>query len=303
MGHAGELHAHGANRTFRVLGGFDGSFRRRAELDLAVRAAFAGAHFISVDAPLVTQYLTPTADKASNAQLRYRLLLVEKHRDYLKEKRCYAGAWCYVHAQFHRSRDGPWRLWYLAALIVFPWRVSLRRIRGSSLARSSTTVSRMDRPGLIGRTDSRAELLSEAKHARVLGTRRRASTDRVIVLNCFGRGGSGIVWRMIGSSPDVIMTRNEWHVAVFGEKGGCVGHLWRCVGQRPSDRLAPFQRYALGKTREMQRPVDVAAKPDARSLVVKLMDYHLVFAQTIGASFERATFSTSRDTRTASARV
>jgi glycosyltransferase involved in cell wall biosynthesis len=119
--------------AFRALGGFDGRFRRRAELDLAVCAAFAGAHFISVDAPLVTQYLTPTADKASNALLRYRLLLVEKHRDYLKQKRCYAGAWCYMHAQFHRSRHGPWRLWYLAALIVFPWRVSLRRIRGASM--------------------------------------------------------------------------------------------------------------------------------------------------------------------------
>lgn len=119
--------------TFRALGGFDGSFRRRAELDLAVRAAFAGAHFISVDAPLVTQYLTPTADKAGDAQLRYRLLLVEKHRDYLKEKRCYAGAWCHMHARFHRSRHGRWRLWYLAALILFPWRVSLRQIRGSSV--------------------------------------------------------------------------------------------------------------------------------------------------------------------------
>ena len=119
--------------TFRVLGGFDGSFRRRAELDLAVRAAFAGAHFISVDAPLVTQYLTPTAHKASNALLRYRLLLVEKHRDYLKQKRCYAGARCFMHAQFHRSRHGPWRLWYLAALILFPWRLSLRRIRDSSV--------------------------------------------------------------------------------------------------------------------------------------------------------------------------
>jgi glycosyltransferase involved in cell wall biosynthesis len=119
--------------AFRHLGGFDGRFRRRAELDLAVRAAFAGTHFISVDAPLVTQYLTPTADKAGDAQLRYRLLLVEKYRDYLKEKRCYAGARCYMHARFHRSRDGRWRLWYLAALILFPWRVSLRRIRSSSV--------------------------------------------------------------------------------------------------------------------------------------------------------------------------
>jgi glycosyltransferase involved in cell wall biosynthesis len=121
------------SETLRALGGFDGTFRRRAEFDLAVRAAFAGAHFISVDAPLVTQYLTPTPDKAGDAQLRYRLLLVEKHRDYLKKKRCYAGAWCYMHARFHRSRHGRWRLWYLAALILFPWRVSLRRITSSSV--------------------------------------------------------------------------------------------------------------------------------------------------------------------------
>lgn len=119
--------------ALRALGGFDGRFRRRAELDLAVRAAFAGAHFVSVDAPLVTQYLTLTPDKAGDAPLRYRLLLLEKHRDYLKQRRCYAGAWCYMHAQFHRSRHGSWRLWYLAALIVFPWRVSLGRIRGSSV--------------------------------------------------------------------------------------------------------------------------------------------------------------------------
>ena len=34
-------------------------------------------------------------------------------------KRCYAGARCYVHARFPRSRDGRWRLWYIAALILF----------------------------------------------------------------------------------------------------------------------------------------------------------------------------------------
>ena len=73
-------------------------------------------------------------------------------------------------------------------------------------------------------------------------------------------------------------------------EGGCAGRSLRCVGQRPSDRPRHSSGTRCGKTREMQRPVDVATKPDARSLVVKLMDYHLVFAQTIGASFERATF-------------
>ena len=122
-------------QALRDLGSFDARFRRCAELDFAVRAALAGSHFISVDAPLVTQYLTPTADKAGEVRLRYRLLLVEKHRAYLKEKRCYAGAWCYMHARFHRTRHGRWRLWYLAALVLFPWRVSLRRITGSSVLR------------------------------------------------------------------------------------------------------------------------------------------------------------------------
>jgi GT2 family glycosyltransferase len=119
--------------AFRALGGFDGRFRRRAELDLAVRAAFAGAHFVSVDVPLVTQYLTPTADKAGDAILRYRLLLLKKHEAYLKERRSYVGAWCYVHARFYRSQRRQWRLWYLAALVCFPWHVSWGRLKHSSL--------------------------------------------------------------------------------------------------------------------------------------------------------------------------
>jgi glycosyltransferase involved in cell wall biosynthesis len=119
--------------ALRDLGGFDLQFRRCAELDLAVRAALKGAHFISVDAPLVTQYLTPTADKADNADLRYRLLLVKKHRGYLKEKRCVAGAWCYMHARFYRERKWPWRLWYVSALVCFPWHLSWERLKRSSL--------------------------------------------------------------------------------------------------------------------------------------------------------------------------
>ena len=51
-----------------------------------------------------------------------------------------------------------------------------------------------------------------------------APPDRVIVLNCFGRGGSGIVWRMHRRLPDVIMTSREWHVArLWGEEGSPEG--------------------------------------------------------------------------------
>jgi hypothetical protein len=142
----------------------------------------------------------------------------------------------------------------------------------------------MDGIGLIGRTRS------SRRHGSSAETCLPARPDRVIVLNCFGRGGSGIVWRMLGSSPDVIMTRKEWHVAVFGERRRLRKALLAACGSRAIRSSAPFRRYALGKTCEMQRPVDVTTKTDAQSLVVKLMDYHIVFAEMIGASFERATF-------------
>ena len=115
------------------------------------------------------------------------------------------------------------------------------------------------------------------------------AAGRIIVLNCYGRGGSGIAWRMIGSSPDVIMTSEEWHVGVFGtrkavRKGAPLA--FRSLGIQSFE---PLRRYALRKTLEMQRPSDMTTKTDAQSVVVKLMDYHIVFARMIGASFERAT--------------
>jgi glycosyltransferase involved in cell wall biosynthesis len=119
--------------TLRRHGGFDVRFRRNAELDLAVRAALGGAHFISADEVLMTQYLTPKPEKAGRVDLTYNVLLVRKHKTYLKARRAYAGAWCNAHARFHHER--PWRrkLWSLAALVSFPWDVSRERLRHSSL--------------------------------------------------------------------------------------------------------------------------------------------------------------------------
>jgi hypothetical protein len=132
--------------------------------------------------------------------------------------------------------------------------------------------------------------LGEHSQARVSTIAAETPPNEIIVLNCFGRGGSGIVWRMIGSSPDVIMTSEEWHVGVFGaSKTLRKGLPWafRSFGVQSFE---PLRRYAFRKTIDMRRPVDVTTKTDARSLVVKLMDYHIVFARMIGSSFERATF-------------
>ena len=119
----------------------------------------------------------------------------------------------------------------------------------------------------------------------------RVSTppDRIIILTCYGRGGSGMVWRMIGSSPDVIMTTQEWHVGVFGQR-----KLARKLALLASNRfhiesLEPLRRYAFAKTLQMLSPIDLAAKIDARTCVIKLMDYHIVFSGMIRRSFREAT--------------
>jgi hypothetical protein len=118
---------------FRRLGAFDCEFRRCAELDFAVRAALEGAHFISVDEVLITQFLTCTLDKSGKTDLNYKLMLIKRHAQYLKKRRAYLGAYCAVHAQFYRGRHWVWRLWYLAALTSFPTRVAWDRLKRTGL--------------------------------------------------------------------------------------------------------------------------------------------------------------------------
>ncbi len=116
--------------TIRTFGSFDDRFRRGAELDFAIRAALKGAHFISVDSPLITQYLTDTPDKADAITLKYRLLLLRKHKVYLDSKRAYWGTVANMRAGFHhtKGRHRRARVWRALALALFPWRISWERL-------------------------------------------------------------------------------------------------------------------------------------------------------------------------------
>jgi hypothetical protein len=90
------------------------------------------------------------------------------------------------------------------------------------------------------------------------------------------------------------------------------GRLWRAEGAAHGFLLAyrslgirsfePLRR-SLGKTLEMQKPDDVSAKTETWSLVVKLMDYHIAFAQMMVHTLRRPRSSFSRDTRKVNARV
>jgi glycosyltransferase involved in cell wall biosynthesis len=100
------------------VGGYDDNFRRCAEWDMAVRAAFAGAHFIAVNEPLMTQYKTATPDKANKTPLKYALLLRYKHKEYLKQRHAYLYSLIYAHAKYYYAR-GLRLLFRLATLLLF----------------------------------------------------------------------------------------------------------------------------------------------------------------------------------------
>jgi glycosyltransferase involved in cell wall biosynthesis len=88
-------------RTFLALGDFDVSFRRYAELDLAVRAALRGAHFISVNEPVMIQHKTASADNSGKTRLEYALRLRRKHKKYLVGEKAYLASLCMARAWFH----------------------------------------------------------------------------------------------------------------------------------------------------------------------------------------------------------
>lgn len=107
--------------TFEKVGSFDETFRRSAEWDFAVRAAFLDAHFIAVDEPLITQYKTPTSDKAGNTPLYYALKLREKYRNYLEKENAYWGSRHMARMCHYSARKYPIRsrfFWIIAHLLL-----------------------------------------------------------------------------------------------------------------------------------------------------------------------------------------
>jgi glycosyltransferase involved in cell wall biosynthesis len=126
----------GRRRSFIEVGAFDANFRRCAEVDLAIRAAFMGASFISVDRPLITQYKTVSSDKANAEPLKYQLRLRGKHRNYLKSHNFYWTSRAIARADFQGFRSEFWksRAWRLLAWALSPrlLRSELRRRLGAA---------------------------------------------------------------------------------------------------------------------------------------------------------------------------
>lgn len=90
--------------TLLVVGGFDGSLRRVEDLDLAVRLALAGAHFIGCPERLYQQYATQAPDKSPEMDLRAAQQVVDKHADYLRSVSRYGYARNWPRLRYHHFR-------------------------------------------------------------------------------------------------------------------------------------------------------------------------------------------------------
>lgn len=103
--------------TFEAVGGFDASLRRVEDVDFAIRLAIAGGHFIGCPKELYLQHATEGRDKTPLMNLQAELQLVEKHADYLRQKRRYGYArdWFKIR-YYHFTRR---RLQFALALAYF----------------------------------------------------------------------------------------------------------------------------------------------------------------------------------------
>ena len=82
-------------------------------------------HFIGIDAPLLTQHVTRSTDKAGRLPLHYALLLRRKNKAYLSRKGLYRYAQVMAHLRFYyiRERTILFRLCLLAGFLLAPRRM------------------------------------------------------------------------------------------------------------------------------------------------------------------------------------
>lgn len=75
--------------TYKRLGYFDENITRGEDTEFNARAAINGAHFIGINEPLVTQYMTLTSDKALETEQENLIYILNKHKQYISSKTSY----------------------------------------------------------------------------------------------------------------------------------------------------------------------------------------------------------------------
>ena len=114
--------------TLKKLGEFDEDFRRVEDIDLAVRAALAGGHFIGTPEELFLQYATEANDKAPIKNLEAEQQLARKYKDYLTKKRRYHYALLWPKVRYHHfmGQYGQMAVAILHVMLYHPVKVPMQ---------------------------------------------------------------------------------------------------------------------------------------------------------------------------------
>jgi len=91
-------------KLFTEIGLFDENFRRTAEWDFAIRAAFYGAHFIAVNKSLIKMHKSHGSDKAGLIPLIYALKLREKYKTFLQSRGFYRASKLIAKSNFYMNK-------------------------------------------------------------------------------------------------------------------------------------------------------------------------------------------------------
>jgi GT2 family glycosyltransferase len=112
--------------------------RRCEDTDLNLRLALAGGAFLRIADPLVTQHLTPGADKDGEAEIAGWRHLLAKHRAFLVEEQLwgFARRWLTLRFALWRQQYGRAALAALRLLLRHPFRTGARL--GAALRNRST---------------------------------------------------------------------------------------------------------------------------------------------------------------------
>ncbi|MGH1352630.1 MAG: glycosyltransferase family 2 protein [Methyloligellaceae bacterium] len=105
------------------IGGFDKKLRRVEDVDLAIRLALRGGHFIGTQKQLFIQHATNSSDKSPEKNLEAEQALAIKYKDYLNSigKFYYARQWPKLRYWHFKNRYGYFLLELAGLLLRYPY--------------------------------------------------------------------------------------------------------------------------------------------------------------------------------------
>ncbi|MER8439470.1 sulfotransferase [Mesorhizobium sp. M1312] len=127
--------------------------------------------------------------------------------------------------------------------------------------------------------------------------------DRAIVINSFGRGGSNILANMIGSSPGVLMTFDEFWQFYYNGGWNLPPKVYRRLGVRAGKLASRSVFYAKRFQKRLERSIQASIAADyqlrkergldlalARHVLFKVTEYDIFLNSEIEKQFEETIF-------------